>query len=345
MKLPWKKLIFFAILIIAAYFIYTAVTASTRPKKITTAQASYKDIKTTVSASGKIQAVNQRSLSFNSIGKLLYMPFREGDDVKKGQLIGYLDQSDLSAQTNKSWSDYRNSLEKLREFENNNKDKPKTDSYTISKSQLEASRDSFAALVASSLAVQNKATLVSPISGTITIINSKQGESVTAGSPVMIIADLGELEFVAETDEQDIGNVVASQPAILNIDAFPKAEIKGQVKEISKSSKTNASGGTYFPTKISLDSNDYTLRSGMNGDVEITTLQKKNVLAIGRDLVQEDDKNEYVFVVSSGKIQKKIIKTGIKNDFDVEITDGLTTEDHLVTGDLSKIKEGDKVTE
>jgi HlyD family secretion protein len=345
MKFSWKKLTLLVILVVLIFVGYQTLTASTKPKKITAINPQFQNIETTISSGGKIQAINQRSLSFNSSGKLLYMPYAEGDEVKKGQVLGYLDQSEAKEQTNKAWSDYRNTLEKLREFENNNKDKPKNDTYQISKAQLEATRDSYSALVAQSLASQSKSSLISPISGTITAVNNKPGESVTAGSPVIVIANLNELEFVAETDEQDIGMIDSSQSAKLSIDAFPEVEITGKVKEISKTSKLNAAGGTYFPVKVIVDPTQYTLRSGMNGDVEILTAQKTNVLTIPRDIIQEDDSTEFVYIVESGMVQKRDIKTGLKNDIDAEITSGLSPQDRLVSSPLDSIKEGDSVTE
>ena len=100
MKLKKRALFIIILVIIAAGGIYFSYSSSKAPKKVTVTTPKYQNIETTISSGGKIQAVNQRSLSFNSSGKLLYMPYEEGDEVKKGQVLGYLDQSEAKEQTN-----------------------------------------------------------------------------------------------------------------------------------------------------------------------------------------------------------------------------------------------------
>jgi multidrug efflux pump subunit AcrA (membrane-fusion protein) len=342
-----KKFVKYGILgllgIIIIYVIYGVISSANAPKQVTATKPTRGNIEVTITANGKVQSIDTVELNFNATGKISYMPFKEGDTVKKGTVLAYLDGTDVKEKSNKAWADYRGSLESLREFENGYKDKPHDNLYLMQKGQKEAARDALSAIVAQNLLGYKDKTLVSPINGTITTINNQVGETPSAALPVIIVQDTGKIEFVAEVDEQDIGVVAASQSAEITLDAYSDRTIAGDVVRIESVSKTGTTGNTYFPVHIEVLAADKPLLVGMNGDASIKTTEKNNIVIIPQDVLLEEEEKTFVYIMENGMAKKKFIKTGLENDTEVEVTQGLSESDTIISSELTTIKDGTKV--
>jgi HlyD family secretion protein len=340
----YVKYITIAVILFAIIWAISAyISAKNAPLKVTTEKVQRKGIITEITSNGKIQPKKSYELTTPATGKIAYMPFEEGDEVTKGTVLVILDEIDAKEQTNKAWADYKISLEKIREFENNNKDKPKDDKYIISYNQLASQRDGYAAIVAQNIALQRNRVLVSPINGAITQINKKPGELASSAQTIIAVADLNDLEFVAEVDEQDTGKLAPNQKATLRLDAFADQEFTGEVREISKVAKINSTGGTYYPTKLNLFNKSSFIRVGMNGDATVQTEQKNGILTLPTEAVLEEENKKFVFTVLNGTAHKTLVETGIQNDTDIEIRSGLNEGDVVITTEQEKIKEGSTV--
>lgn len=114
-----------------------------------------------------------------------------------------------------------------------------------------------------------KATLVSPIDGTITDIALQEGELAAAGQPIFTIADLTNLKVeTTDLDEFGAAKVKVGQAATIRVNAFTDKTLTGKVTEIADQSVLLASGDVSYPVTIVLDSQDPALRWGMTVKVE-----------------------------------------------------------------------------
>lgn len=319
------------------------IKAKNAPLKVKTATVERKDITTEITSSGKIQPKTSYSLNFTSSGKITYLPYEEGDSVQKGKVIARLQLSEAADQTFKAQADYRLTIEKIREFEYNNKDKPKDDKYNLTKYQLEASRDSAQAVYNQYLSAQGSKVIVSPIDGIITQINAKAGEVAPTSGPVVTVAKLSELEFLAEVDEQDAGRLQSEQNAEITLDAVPGTKLPGVIYDISQIAKINATGGTYYPTKISLIDDNQFIRTGMNGDATIKTAVEENVLVVPSETIIEEDTNKYIYTIENSKAKKIKVTIGLENDTESEIKSGLVEGVEVIIPELNTLTEGVKV--
>jgi HlyD family secretion protein len=133
----------------------------------------------------------------------------------------------------------------------------------------------------------------SPMDGIITRRAIDEGETAVvgtmnnAGSVLLTIADMSQLEAEVEVDETDIPLVAVGQAAKVTIDAMPDREFRGHVTEIGNSpiqtSTTQASGqrqATTFKVVITLDEEVPDVRPGFTATAEITTATRKNVVAV-----------------------------------------------------------------
>lgn len=340
--LTWKKIILYVILILIAWAIYSFIQAQNAPAQVSVTTLKRADLVVTVTANGKIESTQTSSPRFASSGRISVLLVEEGDSVKNGQVLGYLDGSDIKQQENQSWSDYKIALEELREFELNNKDKPQDDRYWINKNQLEARRDRSAAVVAQARTGYNSRTLIATQDGTVTKLHKRQGDVVTS-EPVLDIQNQQQLEFAAEVDEQDIGDVNVGQLVKLNLDAFPREELDAEVIEIETIAKTGTTGNTFFPVKLRVNSAGKTLRIGMNGDAVITTAQQANRILLPLEYLVEEDGQAFVMTLEGNTIKKQPVTTGMQNDIEIDVIEGLSEQTQIITSDTSQLKENQQV--
>lgn len=138
----------------------------------------------------------------------------------------------------------------------------------------------------------SKVRIESPIDGIVTSRNIQEGETVVvgtmnnAGTVLLTIGDMSDIEAQVEVDETDIPNVVLNQPAKITIDAMPGKTFTGKVVEIGNSpissttSSTASSQATNFLVKVKVMENIPDVRPGFTCTAEITTATRKNSVSV-----------------------------------------------------------------
>lgn len=211
--------------------------------------------------------------------------------------------------------------------------------YTVSsqQNQYEGSRDNLKSARASAgVATQQqenavdtyqeqieKGTLKAGISGTVTAINVKQGDTY-AGGVIATIQDCSAFVVSAEIDEYDIADVKLGMKAVFKTDATRDEQLQGEVIFISPT-PTQGSNVTY-QVKVKINSPIDRLRLGMNAKLNIILRETADVLTVPYDAVQQDENgNDVVYVVTrteSGGITKAAVPVtvGVEGDYYVEVT-------------------------
>lgn len=211
--------------------------------------------------------------------------------------------------------------------------------YTVSsqQNQYEGSRDNLKSARASAgVATQQqenavdtyqeqieKGTLKADISGTVTAINVKQGDTY-AGGVIATIQDCSAFVVSAEIDEYDIADVKLGMKAVFKTDATRDEQLQGEVIFISPT-PTQGSNVTY-QVKVKINSPTDRLRLGMNAKLNIILRETADVLTVPYDAVQQDENgNDVVYVVTrteSGGITKAavLVTVGVEGDYYVEVT-------------------------
>lgn len=169
-------------------------------------------------------------------------------------------------------------------------------------------------------------TITAPIDGVVIERINKETDIVAPGTPMMKIADKGNLYVETDIDEMYISEVRLGQKAevvSLNDDTL---KYTGTVDRVDESG-TEENGVTNYTVRIKIEDTDG-LVEGMNVDVNIITGKKDNAKYLPRDAVKGDK----VIVKNGRKQEEKTVKTGIKNDEFIEILDGLTEDDEVTVG-------------
>lgn len=218
----------------------------------------------------------------------------------------------------------------------------------------------------------------SPVSGIVSNLLVEKGERVVgtqqmAGTEMLTIADLTRMEVRVDVNENDIVRLAMGDTTLIEVDAYSTSgkTFKGIVTSIANTANTKASSDavTEFKVKIRIlnssyqdlvdAGNKYPFRPGMTASVEIITNQKDDVLSVPLAAVTtREDKldtladgttrpQELVFLVENGEAKMTKIKTGISDFQFIEVLEGLTENQEVVSGPYftvsKELKDGDKV--
>ena len=290
-------------------------SAQFKPKeKVTTVQltgANRGDMTITVNAPGTVEPDVLVDVSAKVSAKIIGLPFREGDDVRAGDVIVRLDAEDLSARLdaakarlraeNARLDGARASL-RLSEIELG-RQRGLRDSGDVSQSALDESEARYAQDLANVAAIEAsiesvkaditererdlaEAVISAPISGTITRLNNEVGELVlgtfnNVGSTIMQIADLQSMLVRARIDESNIAQVRSGQKARVTLNAYPDRVFEGEVRRVKLQREVYRDGTNYVEAEVRLNLNpDDRLQTGLTANVDIEVKTIRDVLMV-----------------------------------------------------------------
>lgn len=357
-----------------------------------------------IPANGKIQPVTEVKISPDVSGEIIKLNYQEGDTVKKGDLIlqikqdVYISARDRAeASLNAVKAQYLQQEAQLKQIELNHRrnellygkntisqaDYEKSlAEYQIAQSQLKAAEFNVKSAQASLKEAEEnlvKTNIYAPMSGTISKLSVEIGERVVgttqmAGTEMLRIADLSQMEVLVDVNEIDIIRLAPKDTATIEVDAYPGRKFKGMVTQVANSSKNSGTATadqvTNFEVKVIILPESYSdllagsnipFRPGMSASVSIQTEKKDNILMVPlqsittrKDIVDsletsaETLQQVFVYNEKNGTVDVLCVETGIQDMSNIEITKGLDKEHKIVTAPYSAIskdlKNGSVVT-
>jgi HlyD family secretion protein len=167
-----------------------------------------------------------------------------------------------------------------------------------------------------------EAQISAPFAGTVTAIEVQEGENVSALAPLIILSDLATLEILAQIDEIDVAEVAVDQKVQTRLDAFPGQELKGMITRVAPAATTER-GSTTYQAVVRFEETDLPLKLGMGANLKITTLEKADVLLVPNRAIQPLGRKKVVRVLEGGTVREVEVVTGLSNESETEIVDGL----------------------
>ena len=315
-----------------------------------------------VTASGKIQPINQVSVGTQVSGIIEEVLVDYNDEVKEEQVLARLDTSVLQENLNdaKARLDLATAKKKISELNHERLSKLYKEKL-ISKANLEEAEidlETAKANVLSSQADYNKAernygyaTITSPVSGTVISKEVEQGQTVAASlsTPTVftIAEDLTKMQIEANIAEADIGVIKPGMPVTFTVDAYPNERFDGKVQQIRLSPREE-SNVVMYTVVIEVDNSSRKLLPGMTASVTIVVeraedvpllpamvLQFKPSAALRKttDEVPDPDmlKNEdVVYQFKNGRLHPIVVTKGISDMANIEIKSGLNVGDQVI---------------
>ena len=275
--------------------ILTSCGSSNDDRKETTfykkENVSTKKLELSIEASGVIEAISSVEIKSKASGEVLYLGAEVGDLVKKGSILGQIDQRTPKNILDQSKSDLEASKVRLENAKSQfERGKELHSQGSISDKEFEDIQESYAqaksTVVRTEVTFENAKialddTIVrSPVEGTIISrpvevgqVISSPTQAVGGGTILMTMADLSKVRVRALVDEIDVGKVSIGQTVSIKVAAYRDREFFGIVSKIEPMAMVEQNVTT-FPVLIDIDNDDNLLLLGMNTDVVIEVLNK-----------------------------------------------------------------------
>jgi HlyD family secretion protein len=315
-----RKLIIFSA--IGAVLVALTLVAIFKKKEpvitVQTEKTTRRNLTELVVANGKIQPVTQVVISPEVAGEIVALPVKEGNSVKKGDLLVQIKPDNYEASRNSAEASYKSALASIdlaqaeleqaeTEYKRNldlSQKKLVSDSvflefktaYEVAKLHLQnAVHQADQAKFGLDKAKDDlsKTTITSPIDGIVSRLKSQLGERVLGtsfnmGTEIMTIADLNQMEARVDIGEMDVVLIAPGQKARLDVDSFKDRKFTGTVTQIANSSKSSgltsssssqSQEATKFEVRIRINETE-AFRPGMSVSTEIETRYRTNVLTV-----------------------------------------------------------------
>jgi HlyD family secretion protein len=283
------------------------------PVEVSTSPAKKGTVTRTVTAAGHLQARETVKVSSNVTGDLLTLSVKEGDPVRRGQVLGQIDKRLLETlvaqyrgtvasaraqigQIEASIVQDRRDLERVRKLVEgrlaSTSDLEKAQTLVqVDEGRLSAQKEIVKqgeGQLEQALYNLSRATLTAPIDGTILELSHKVGERIRGSDfsedVVMLMGGLSDMEVKAEVGEHEVVGIHVGDETAVDIDAIADKQFKGHVAAVGKNAQiknpgTDAEVTTFF-VRVALDTPPEGALPGMSSAVSIATATHENVITV-----------------------------------------------------------------
>jgi HlyD family secretion protein len=302
--------------------------------EIPTLAAKIDDVQVVVREVGTVEPEVKVDVKSNLSGRVVDLPVRAGDVVKKGQLIARIEPDinqaqNLLAVRNQDESatidleDAKQDYEAKRKlFENGlisvEVNREAETRYRQAQQALDEARDRIGLVEASGIPIGDNprqvVNIFSPMDGVVIERPVELGETVTgsgsfnAGTVISTVADLGTMLVKAGVNEVDIGKIHLGQESRVTLDAFPRVLFKGTISRIAPAARLDDQVKV-FDVEIALEKLGVELRTGMTANLEIRGEIRKQVLTVPVESVFVRGEEEMVYIQRETPLPKEIAET------------------------------------
>lgn len=367
--------------LLCGFFLLNFVFFSSKEVKVTTVRLSQTSAPSSgLTASGYIIPQRKAAVASKATGRLVYLGVVEGDRIKKGDLIGKIENNDIRAE----WLDAKATLSAMKATEKRNLAELKRletdyrrmknlfESGAISKSDFDDAETKYNVALAQKevdqanvlsaearmkvMEVQlNNTEIRAPFDGTILTKGADIGEivapfagSVNAKSAVVTMADMSSLMLEADVSESSIQKVSIGQNCEIILDAYPQTRYPGVVDKIVPTA--NRSKATILCKIKFLDIDDKVLpemsakTTFLLKPMQNSLQTDKPILMAPLEAILEQNDEKVVFKVIENHVKRQVVETGqsLEND-KIEIKSGINSGEKIVLNPDESLHDGDQV--
>ena len=311
---------------------------------------------------GTVEACLRTKLSTILGGRIEVLTVKEGDRVKKGQLLMKLWNDDQQAQSTLAMTQVTTARQRVNEaclqatnaereaerqkslqekgFVSSSKEESARTEAQAKRAGCEATKADvaqFQAKVTATRVEQGRTSLYAPFDGTIAKIVGEVGEYSTPSPPgvptppAIDLIDDSCLYVKAPMDEVDAPKIQAGQIVRISLDAMPKKSFPGKVKRVAPYVSAVEKQARTVDIEATFDNPETPgkLLVGYSADIEVILAVRDDVVRVPTSALLEGGR--VLVAGAEGKLEERTIKTGLANWEFTEVTDGLKAGDRVVT--------------
>ena len=293
--------------------------------------------KSYIEVQGRVDADESVSLSSEMPGTVTKINVKVGDHVTKGQVLAETDSRAQQQQLSAAQINLSLATQNFERQKNLWEQKIGSEmQYLQAKTQKEAGEASISALQEQI----RMGKIISPIDGTVDMVNLKMGQAVSPGFGVINVVNFSSLKVKADVAESYANRVKNNNEVLVN---FPDMSdsVVGTVHYASRA--INAMSRTFGVEVLLNGSKEY--HPNTVAKLRINDYQSPSpVVVLPVKLIQKGTDESYVMVVEKGVAVKRVVKTGREYAGMAEVTSGIVAGDLVITLGYDMVNEGDKVT-
>jgi membrane fusion protein (multidrug efflux system) len=284
-------------------------------------------------AAGVVQADEQVEISAEASGRLTSIAFREGDRVKKGELLATVNNADLSAQMDRI--NYQIQLAEQRELRQRSlleKQGISQQTYDQALTELNTLKAEHEVLKAQF----DKTMIRAPFDGILGLRQLSEGAYVTPGTKIVRLARLQPVKIEFSIPERYAGYLSRGSSITFTVENSPevyRAEVYATEAVVDQNTRSLRVRALY-------SNEDIKILPGSFARVEVSLVSVDDALLVPSEAIIPEMGGSKVFVYRNGKAQPKAVVPGLRTSTHVQINDGLLSGDTIIMSGLLQMRPG-----
>ena len=354
-----------AALVILFFVLRSSFTPGIEVKLTTAVTQSPSQTNASLTASGYVVAQRKAAVASKGTGRLIWLGVVEGDKVKKGQIIGRLEDNDIHALLDQAKANLLLTQADLKDADNSyNREKALLKTGSATKMEVDAAEARYLRVLASidaakaninsqEIALENML-IRAPFDGTVLTKNADIGEIVsplgassTSRAAIVTMADMSSLEVEADVSESNIEKIKINQESDIVLDAYPDKSYEGYVSKIiptadrSKATVMVKVGFKHYDDRVLPEMSAKVLF--LSDKPKDEAKDEKPALIVPMTSLTNRGGRDVVYLVREEKTVEVPVTTGRKFNAYVEIISGISDGDKVIDKVTDQIKNGIKV--
>jgi membrane fusion protein (multidrug efflux system) len=186
-----------------------------------------------------------------------------------------------------------------------------------------------------------KTRIVAPFSGIVGLRHVSVGEYITAGLALVNLEAIDPVKTDFRVPEKFLPAIKVGQSIRIRVDAFPGETFDGKIYAIDP--RIDVAGRSLL-VRAQVPNADKRLRPGLFARVTVLLKLKEDALTIPEQAIVPQGDSQYVFKIDGGKVKLTKVTLGLRRSGHVEILDGLSAGDEVVTAGQLKLRDGTPVS-
>ncbi len=315
-----------------------AGSSAQRGIPVESAKAEVMKISQEIRAVGTLNSNESVVIAAEIAGRVTGIDFQEGQRTGAGQVLLRLDSSIYGAQRDRAQASLSVSLADWERAQALFKEK------AISQRELEEARAQWKLDEASLRLAEvqlGKTVLKAPFGGVLGLTYVSIGEYIQPGQPIVTLDDTDPIKVDFRVPEVYSSSLYPGQTVQVSIDAAPGRIFSGEVYAVDPAVDPKSRS---LLVRAKVPNKDETLRPGMFAQIQLVMEEKPSALMIPEEALLSRGQDKLVYRVIDGVVAEAVVKTGQRQRGLVEITEGLSAGDTVITAGQIKVRPGMPVT-
>lgn len=289
-------------------------------------------IEDSVSAVGSLLAAQSVELAPEVDGRIVTVSVSDGQSVSADDLLFQLDDTVTAAELAQSEAELSLARADLKRASNLARN-----SFVSERSREEAAAN--VKVLRAKLQVVRarlaKARIRAPFGGRIGLVNVSPGEYVKSGTALVRLDDLSSLKLDLRVPERLVARVQPGQTIRVSFDAYPGREFLARVETVDTAIDDV---GRSLVVRGRLDNADNLLRPGMFARARLILGTRNSAVMVPEESIMASADGQYLFAVREGKAQRQPVRTGVRQNGNIEIIEGVAAGELVVTAGQVKLR-------